>query len=1045
MGLLIHHHDRFDQLTHRDFRLRRPATVRGLVRRHPQLRPLTTIGPDGRRVFERPTMLLVNGRPIMRAQWRRTMIGERDVLSVVALPPRDAVFPQGLGGGGGSNPLPIVLALAVAVAAPYVGLPLAAGLEAVGIGASLASTLGTSIAGLGLGLAAYGLMSLFSSPPPASQSTPLIGNAREASPTYNLQAQGNVARLGQPIPELFGKHLIFPDFATAPYQTTSGSPGDLYLHHLMVIGVGEYAFHEIKIGDSPIESYDADVDYEIVEPGALGDTSIADPRWIASQDIGDIELLDSSAGSPWFGPFPIMTGAAEIDRIQIDTYTPRGLWDFNASTSSYNSLQLTFEVEAQEIDASGVATGAWTNIATLTKEAASPDVFRFTDSITLPSAGRWQIRIRRTDTESTANVQHGHQINWIGLRGYLTTERRFDGVTLLAVRMRASGTLSGVQSRRINVLVTRKLPVRSGGEWQAAEATQNPVWAFAQIARSTNGAGLDDDEFDLDALDDAAAEMETAGWTFDYVFDQSTDCREAMRKVARAVIGEMVEQGGKARLVLDRAVETPVMMVGPRNALQGTFDAGYKTTDRQSSDGITGTFINPLLGYKPDTVTVAFEDSAQERLTEMNIEGVTDREQVRAILWYMIRCDRYRRRTVRVAVESEGLLCLYGDGVSFSQDFPSWGQTAEIVEWDAGGRIATLTEQLEWGSEGETHYIALRDEKGRLAGPYVATQVDGEPYQVEVGTGTLPTIYTDGDNERTWIQFGPGTAYSKPMKVIGVTPQDFERAQLVLIDDDPRVYDEVPDEEDDDSGGAGDPQTALDLHITSNANNVNLRTVANAGGYSGLTTQAVSITIDAGVDVGSVVRGSWPTGYTGLTLVNRGRILGAGGGGGGWAVNPGSAGGPGLDTTTGALTLDNVGGVIYGGGGGGGAGGNSNSQLISIGGGGGGGGQGWNAAGGGAHYAPADHEGSDGDAGSSSAPGAGGAGGTDGTYDGGDAGSGGAWGAVGGDGGDGPADANGNPGTAGQAGGAAGAAILGSGNVTWTGVDTGELIGALLD
>jgi len=42
-------------------------------------------------------------------------------------------------------------------------------------------------------------------------------NALQAGPTYNLQAKGNVARIGSAIPEIFGVHRVYPDFGATPY------------------------------------------------------------------------------------------------------------------------------------------------------------------------------------------------------------------------------------------------------------------------------------------------------------------------------------------------------------------------------------------------------------------------------------------------------------------------------------------------------------------------------------------------------------------------------------------------------------------------------------------------------------------------------------------------------------------------------------------------------------------------------------------------------------------------------------------------------------
>src|SRR3546814_13094294 len=49
------------------------------------------------------------------------------------------------------------------------------------------------------------------------------GNLAQPSPTYSLQGQGNYARLAQPIPVVYGRHLVYPDLAaTARKSVVSG-------------------------------------------------------------------------------------------------------------------------------------------------------------------------------------------------------------------------------------------------------------------------------------------------------------------------------------------------------------------------------------------------------------------------------------------------------------------------------------------------------------------------------------------------------------------------------------------------------------------------------------------------------------------------------------------------------------------------------------------------------------------------------------------------------------------------------------------------------
>lgn len=230
-------------------------------------------------------------------------------------------------------------------------------------------------------------------------------------------------------------------------------------------------------------------------------------------------------------------------------------------------------------------------------------------------------------------------------------------------------------------------------------------------------------------------------------------------------------------------------------------------------------------------------------------------------------------------------------------------------------------------------------------------------------------------------------------------------------------------------------QNVFAFSITSDTANANLRTLANAAGYTGAGD--CTITIDTLVDIYSTssstaacVPGSWPSGVT-VTLIINGTVSGAGGKGGdsGWCVvNPGSNGGVALSASgiSGYTFKITNNGTIRGGGGGG-SGGISVSPCPCTGaftypGGGGGGGQGHNGGGGGTAAGGA----SNGSAGSPSAPGSGGVSPSGGNCNG---GNGGGWGA------DGAGLATGGAHSTG------GNAVTGNANITWnaTGTRTGAV------
>ena len=243
--------------------------------------------------------------------------------------------------------------------------------------------------------------------------------------------------------------------------------------------------------------------------------------------------------------------------------------------------------------------------------------------------------------------------------------------------------------------------------------------------------------------------------------------------------------------------------------------------------------------------------------------------------------------------------------------------------------------------------------------------------------------------------------------------------------------------------------------ISTNQTNANLRTLAIAAGWNGVSP--VQATINSGIWISGSVAGNSTAALTidgsfpnGVSLINNGIIAGRGGNGGNGGA--GGAGGRALLVSV-PVTINNIGTIAGGGGGGGtggGAGGSGNCSMgedscnSSAGGGGGGGGRsnlGFTALGGGAggwsgngSTGCSGTNGTGGGTGTSTGPGGGGLGATIGSCTcpacSGTAGSGGAGGAWG------TAGATGNGIFAPGAGGAAGIAITGNANVTWTAFGT---------
>ena len=752
--------------------------------------PLTIrawLGEQGIEEFTNPTICLRNGSPVLRGSWDDTEIGEGDLVVFVPLPQ---------GGGGGKNPLRIVLMLAVMIVAPYVGsyLAVAAGFAKAGIAASLYTA--------GVTLAGTALVNVLIPPPKPSAVTSNFGSAPAPSPTYSLQAQGNHARLAQPIPVVYGRHRVYPDLAATPWTEYAGH--DQYLHQLHCIGQGRYDLEQVRIEDTPISSFE-EIETEIVPPGAavtLFETDVVNAPEVAGQELigaNDRETavttndageeVTTVVGDGWIGPFIANPAGTVAIGISIDVVMPRGLYYAN-DDGSLGNRTIEWEVEARAVDDEGEAAGVWLTLASESVTAAENTPQRRSYRYTV-AAGRYEVRVRRTNDKS-GDARAGHVIHWAGLKAFLENTPEFGDVTLLAVRMRATDNLSQRSARLVNVIVTRRLPVwdpETG--WSEPQPTRSFAWAFADAARATYGAGLADTRIDLAALHALDQVWQSRGDRFDAVFDQGLTVWEALTRIARCGRALPFLQGGILRIARDAPRTLPVALFGPRNIVKGSFRVQYVMPGEDTADAVTVTYFSERT-WRPDEIVAALPNSdadATDKPATVELFGCTGADQAMREGLYMAAANRYRRRIMTFRTELEGLIPTYGDLITVTHDLPRWGQGGEVV--DADGRALTLSEPLEWqtGEEAATppvHYLALRRRDGSLSGPWPVSP-GGDERSVLLNEDLDLDPYTGADEERTHFAFGPGEAWGLRARVMAVRPRG-EQVEITAVGEDARVH-----------------------------------------------------------------------------------------------------------------------------------------------------------------------------------------------------------------------------------------------------------------
>ena len=740
-------------------------------------RRIATLAPD----TQKPFICIYNGQPLLRKYWKITTVKDTDVVVFIVCPPQ---------GGGGSNPLGMILSIGLMLAAPGLAASIL-GAELAGTTVAFGLTAGQLLGGV-IAIAGKAIIgSIFGSPGlPKSQ---INASLAAPSPTYSLVGQGNASRIGDPIPVIYGTMKVYPNYGAQSYTEFAGN--EQYLYQLFCIGQGYYDIDGIYIYDTPIASF-PEITYEVVQPG--GTVTLFPTDVISSGAVSGQELIATI-----LGPFITNNAGTTTNALAVDISLARGLYYANDG-GGLDARTVSFRIEAQKINDAGTAVGSWTVLQDVSITAATntPQRYSYRYNVT---AGRYQVRLTRLSAKDT-DTRVGNDINWVGLRAYLPGNQQYGNVTMVAMRMRASNSLSAQSSQKVNMIVTRKLPIWNGSAWSAPTRTRSIAWALADICRASYGAGYSDNRIDLAKLISLDTTWASRGDTFNGAYDTANVFWDSLTICAKAGRAKPYMQAGIVHFVRDEQRTLPVAMFNMQNIAQGSVSVDYVMPTEATADVIEMQFWNESI-WGWDYINCALPDSTSSTPVKKQIFGVTNRNQAWREGMALAAENKYRRTFISLGSEMEGFIPSFADLCAISHDRPQWGQSGEVVAYDAPSKTVTTSEPLDFSVSGN-HYFAFRYRDGSVSVAYQATAGANENQAVlSVALDFVPDIGTD--RERTYYTFGVANALYKRALVASIKPRDLMHCDLSFVIDDDRVY-----TADSGSAGSATPSYPLPVVIT---------------------------------------------------------------------------------------------------------------------------------------------------------------------------------------------------------------------------------------
>lgn len=737
-----------------------------------------------------PTVLEINGEPLLRRHWSRKKIAANDNVRFVS-------YPLGGRGSAGKQILGLVALVAVAAFAGPLGGALAGGLGLTGTTATIVGGLATAAIGLGGAL----LVNALTAPKPGGTNSPTATTDQ----IYSIQAQGNVAKLGQPLPVWYGRLKNYPDLAATPWSEFVGN--DQYLNILLSVSMGSMEYEQLLISDTPfwnptdgVSAAFSSATVEFYEPGdqvTLFPINVSQSDEVSGQQLPHGTGITGAHGTTpgdWLGPFVASPAGETSYQLAVDYAFPSGCFQVDDQGNT-TPLSVSLRIERQAVNDAGSPTGDWEIAYEGTKTFSSRSPIRDSILFGVPE-GRYQIRFRRNDGVPADN-KGASEVIWASLRAYLRGDNTFPDVSTIAIRIKATETTQG--SYKFGCIATRKLLV-----WNAdtsafvLQATRSPMWAALDIASNSQyGAGIASSKTDFNTFVNHAAGCAARGDTFDYVFQAAVSVPEAIDKALTVTRSRHCWLGDTLSVVRDEWTDVPSMLLTDREIVRDSTQVTFTMLGEEDPDAVVieyvdeGTWTLQQVQYPPNSETFTASNPDTKRL-----DGIVNRDQAfREAAFYYLQ-SIYRRENVQIGSEYEGRAITFGQTLRVSSELPqNYGQNGAITS--VNSNTLTISPASSWSDTGP-YFIRLRRPNGKWFGPVTVTRGDNDneavldaddlaTVEMQQGIELADVLARSSGGEDPSFELGTADNQSKVVKVLTGQPNG-SQFTLTLVVDDERVH-----------------------------------------------------------------------------------------------------------------------------------------------------------------------------------------------------------------------------------------------------------------
>ena len=334
----------------------------------------------------------------------------------------------------------------------------------------------------------------------------------------------------------------------------------------------------------------------------LDHPELVNPAW-STIDINHGNGALATYGFAWIGSF-IITGGTDSE-VWFNIACLNGLFADNGTQyAAYNEVMLS----VTPLNAAGTAIG--NEIITslvLSGSALNRDPIAITAKIVPPIKGAYyKVRAARKNVKNTSfKGLVVDEMKWQDVYSVRpVTQTNFGNVTTIRARTQATNQSTALKERKLNLIVTRKLPRWLGGTSFSTELypTNNAADIISAIALDKTFGNRSVNEIDFDNIYSVAGttgQVATYFGTplaceFCYTFDNSNvTFEEAFGMVAGTAFCTAFRRGSKLKLLFEKKTSDSTMLFNHRNKLPNTEQRTVRFGNEKNYDSLQYQWVSP--------------------------------------------------------------------------------------------------------------------------------------------------------------------------------------------------------------------------------------------------------------------------------------------------------------------------------------------------------------------------------------------------------------------------------------------------------------------